>query len=202
MSCHDQRMLQMHRELDGDLSTEEQIELEQHLATCPSCRVTYAELRATVHALVRVEWVKAPVDFTESVLAQLGEMAPVKRNWRVPFIKYSGLAAAAVLVLGMGMWMATPEQFALEADDTRGLVVQDGKVIVPEGSEYNGDIVVQNGDLEVRGKVNGNVTALNGKIYRTASANISGEIDEVDEALEKLWYFGKQVWNDVTAWAH
>ncbi|MGZ4123919.1 MAG: hypothetical protein ACXVOI_12035, partial [Tumebacillaceae bacterium] len=57
-----------------------------------------------------------------------------------------------------------------------------------------------NGELEVRGKVNGNVIALNSKVKvdRALGADISGETEEVDQALEKLAYYGKELWNSIT----
>jgi len=201
LSCHD-RNDQIHRYLDEEMDTQERIEFETHLASCRSCQHSLTELGQAIQHVTAAEWLKAPHMFTEDVLSQLQEISPQKRNWRVPFIKYTGIAAAAVLVLGMGMMAAAPDEFALQAKNTQGLIVEDGKVIIPEGSRYQGNLVVQNGDLEVRGDVNGNVTTVGGKIYRAAGADISGEVDEVDEALEKLWYFGKQVWEDVTAWAH
>jgi len=200
MDCQE-RDEQMHRYLDEEMPVEERQEFEAHVASCAPCRERLQELGSGVSLLLHAEWVKAPHHFTETLMAHLQEMDPPKRNWRIPAVKFTGIAAAVLLVFSTGMMMATPEQFALQANDRSGLIVQDGKVIVPEGTQYNGDLLIQNGDVEVRGKVNGNVTAYNGKVLRMAGADISGETEEVDEALEKLAYYGKRLWDDITHWA-
>ena len=200
MYCQE-REEQMHRYLDEEMTVEERLELEAHVAACSACRDQLQMLGAGVNLLINAEWVKAPPGFTESLMAQLKQVDPPRRNWRVRVMKYTGIAAALLLVLGTGMMMATPDQFALQATDRSGLIVQNGKVIVPEGTQYDGDLLIQNGDVEVRGKVNGNVTAYNGKVLRMAGADISGETEEVDEVMEKLVYYGKRLWNDVTNWA-
>lgn len=78
------------------------------------------------------------------------------------------------------------------------MIVENGKVIVPEGSEYQGDLVIQNGDVEVRGKVHGSVTAVGGNIYQSATADISGETVVVDEALDRMMFYAKRVWHEIT----
>ncbi|MGB8954011.1 MAG: zf-HC2 domain-containing protein [Tumebacillaceae bacterium] len=196
-----EREEQMHRYLDEEMSVEERQEFETHVAACSACRDQLQMLGTGVNLLIRAEWVKAPPNFTEKLMAQLKQIDPPRRNWRVPVMKYAGIAAALLLVLGTGMMMATPDQFALQATDRSGLIVQNGKVIVPEGTQYDGDLLIQNGDVEVRGIVNGNVTAYNGRVLRMAGADISGETQEVDEVMEKMVYYGKRLWNDVTTWA-
>ncbi|HEU4965218.1 MAG TPA: zf-HC2 domain-containing protein [Bacilli bacterium] len=200
MSCQpmDERI---HAYLDDELDATERTDFEAHIAACPDCRTHLSELGYAIQKLSQAEWLKAPTGFTESLMDRLQAEAPPKRDWRVPIMKWSGIAASVLLVFGLGLYAATPDQFALQAEDTQGLVVADGKVIVPEGSVYTGDLVIQNGDVEVRGKVNGNVTALNGRVVRMAGADISGETAEVDEAMEKLVYYGKQLWQEVTEWS-
>jgi len=196
VSCEDMNE-RIHRYLDEELEGTERAELEAHIKECGGCLTHLQEMGLSVQLVTQAEWVKAPAGFTEALWAQLDVQYPPKRNWRVPVMKYSGIAASVLLVFGLGAMWATPDHFALQAKNTSGLVVADGKVIVPAGQEYTGDLVIQNGDVEVRGKVNGNVTALNGKIYRAAGADISGEIEEVDEVIEKLFYYGKQLITEI-----
>ncbi|WP_157729345.1 zf-HC2 domain-containing protein [Tumebacillus algifaecis] len=203
MSCHEHSEELLHRYLDEEMSVAERTEFEDHLITCDQCRPKLQGLGTAIQSLERLEWGKAPAGFTEDVMAKLAHVAPPRRNWRVPIMKYSGLAAAILLVFGLGVSLATPNKFALQANHTDGLIVTDGKVIVPEGSEYTGDLVIQNGDIEVRGKVNGNVTALNGKVHlsRAAGADISGEVAEVDEAFEKIGYYLKELFAEFAQFA-
>jgi anti-sigma factor RsiW len=198
MSCHEPMDQRMHDYLDEELTTAQRTEFEAHLAACPECMAHLTEIGSAIQTVTRLEWVKAPGDFTESLLHKIGHDFPKRRNWRRKVMQYSGIAAAVVLVFGLGVSMATPDKFALQADNTQGIIVEDGKVIVPEGTAYNGDLVIQNGDIEVRGKVNGNVTALNGKIYRAAGADISGETVVVDQAMEKIAYYAKHLWTQWT----
>ena len=199
MSCNEHNEELMHRYLDEELDVTEREAFEAHIASCPQCLTHFQEIGEAIQEVMQVEWLKAPAGFTENLLDQLELQHPPRRNWRPLIMRYSGIAAAALLVFGLGFSYATPNEFALQADNTQGLVVENGKVIVPEGSEYQGDLVIQNGDVEVRGKVNGSVTALNGQIYRGASADISGETVVVDEAMERLAFYAKRVWNDVTS---
>jgi anti-sigma factor RsiW len=187
----------MHQYLDEELTRAELEEFEAHLAACPECQSELKAMGGAILQLTQADWLKAPNRFTENLMDQLNSMHPPKRNWRVPIMKYTGVAAAVLLVFGLGISMTAPSKFALQADNTQGLVVADNKVIVPAGTEYNGDLVIQNGDIEVRGKVNGNVTALNGRVYRMAGADISGETAEVDQAVEKVAYYAKRVWQDL-----
>lgn len=187
----------MHQYLDEELTGAELEEFESHITTCADCQSELKELDSAMHQFAQTDWVKAPAGFTENLMEQLNAMHPPKRNWRVPIMKYTGVAAAVLLVFGLGVSITAPEKFALQADNTQGLVVADNKVIVPAGTEYNGDLVIQNGDVEVRGKVNGNVTTLNGRVYRMAGADISGETEEVDQAAEKVAYYAKRLWHDL-----
>jgi anti-sigma factor RsiW len=200
VSCEEMNE-RIHRYLDEELTGNERIEFEAHINECSRCLLQMQGLGFAVQKLTQTEWHKAPIHFTESLLARLDEQFPPKRNWRVSVMKWSGIAASVLLVFGLGAMWATPDHFALQAENNAGLVVTDGKVIVPEGQEYNGDLVIQNGDVEVRGKVNGNVTALNGKVYRAAGADISGEIAEVDEVMEKVFYYGKRLINEAASLA-
>lgn len=187
----------LHQYLDEEMNDPELEEFEAHVASCFDCQADLKEMGGAIQLLTQVEWVKAPSGFTENLMIQINAMHRPKRNWRVPIMKYTGIAAGVLLIFGLGISMATPEKFALQADNAQGLIVSNNKVIVPAGTEYNGDLVIQNGDVEVRGKVNGNVTALNGRVYRMAGADISGETEEVDQAMEKVAYYAKRIFHDL-----
>jgi hypothetical protein len=46
---------------------------------------------------------------------------------------------------------------------------------------------VKNGDILVEGSVDGNITVINGQ-YMASTANVTGQIDEINQAFEWLWY--------------
>ena len=75
------------------------------------------------------------------------------------------------------------------------LSLEDHTVVVPEGEVVNGDLTVRNGDVKIEGKVTGNVTVINGKQYLASAGNVTGEINEIDEAFEWLWYQIKRAKN-------
>lgn len=68
------------------------------------------------------------------------------------------------------------------------LVVENGTVIVPEGKVIDGDITVKNGNLRIEGKVNGNVTIINGERYLASAGDVTGDIEEINEVFEWIWY--------------
>jgi hypothetical protein len=186
--------------LDEEMAVSERQSFEDHLASCSACMTELKEYGFAIQKVTTVEWMKTPADFTESLMSQINATYPQRRNWQVPLMKYTGIAAAVLLVFGTGLMMAQPRGFSLQAKNPEKLQMAGNKVIVPAGSVYNGDITITNGELEVRGKVNGNVVALNSKVQvdRALGADISGETEEVDQALEKLVYYGKELWHNMT----
>lgn len=70
--------------------------------------------------------------------------------------------------------------------------MENDTVIVPEGEVVEGDLVVKNGDLRIEGQVDGNVTIINGDKYMASAGNVTGDIDEIDEVFEWIWYKMKE----------
>ena len=104
----DQWMDRLSEYLDGDLPTAERAALEAHLAECPACRATTAELRRVVtraHALVD----RPPAgDLWAGIAARIGAAGtPVvdlsaRRARHNISLSVAQLAAAAVLLLAVG----------------------------------------------------------------------------------------------------
>lgn len=101
------------------LSEEERDSFEEHLAACEACRAEVADLRAVVDVLpLACDPVEPSPGLRDRLLAAIdeesgrppdlvalpgGRAAPRERNpWRFPEIV--GLAAAAVLIVGLGLW--------------------------------------------------------------------------------------------------
>lgn len=95
-TCEDYEELISAR-LDGALTDEERAALDAHLAGCPRCRRTAAEL-AEVDAALRSLAGAAPVDLTARVRERIGEekVVPLRRR---PRRALWGAACAAVLAL-------------------------------------------------------------------------------------------------------
>ncbi|CQR48470.1 Anti-sigma-W factor RsiW [Paraliobacillus sp. PM-2] len=58
---------------------------------------------------------------------------------------------------------------------------------------------MKNVDLQIDGNVNGNVTLINGEHLMASAGNINGEIEQVNQVFEWMWYhikkFGKNMIN-------
>ena len=58
-------------------------------------------------------------------------------------------------------------------------LIEGNKVIVPEGQKVTGDLTVVNGDVQVLGDLDGNLTVIDGNVDPLAStAHIAGEIKD------------------------
>lgn len=98
------------QQLDEPLSPQEEQELEEHLASCPSCRRDKEELEQMKEALQDLEEVPAPADFTQRVMGQIQQETQHKPKviplWRRPPVRaLAGLAACALLCIGLYRFM-------------------------------------------------------------------------------------------------
>ena len=87
--------------LDGYLTEEEALLLEEHLAQCPDCRKLDRDL-TTLHERLKNLSFDLPQDFAASVMARLGSVAfqPVKRKKR-PWAAAVCAAAAVLLAVAI-----------------------------------------------------------------------------------------------------
>ena len=142
----------------------------------------------------------APDGFTDRVMAQLPkEKKQVgAKRW---FKQHPFLTAASLFILLM-----TGSVFASFNEDQRfavtkqpNLIVDGERVTVPAGKTIKGDVVVQNGDIVIKGQVDGNVTVINGEQYMAAAGNVTGQIEEIDQAFEWLWYKIKDIGKSIVS---
>ncbi|WP_332646688.1 anti-sigma factor [Lysinibacillus sp. 54212] len=192
-TCPKQYVEYMHDYLDGDINREHEQELKKHLQSCAQCQQHMHELSDTIAFIKSATHITAPPSFEEQIMQRL----PKRKNtvgiqkWlrRHPFI-----VAAAVFFLFMSATLlssySNDDQFSVTKQPN--LVVDGQTVTVPAGEVVKGDIVVKNGDIVIDGEVDGNVTVINGS-YMASTAVVSGQIEEIDEAFEWLWYEMKQM---------
>lgn len=200
-SCPNDIVLYMHDFLDGELSYENEQKLKNHLQKCPSCQKHFHELKKTI-ALVQStsQSIEAPVGFTENVMRKLPKEkreVGIKRWFRNhPLL----VAASIFLIMMVGSVFSTwskEDQFSFTKQPN--LIVEDQTVIVPKGEVVKGDITVKNGNLRVEGKVEGDVTVINGEFinsdnYMASAGNVSGDIEEIDQIFDWIWYKMKDTW--------
>ncbi|WP_394188109.1 zf-HC2 domain-containing protein [Paenisporosarcina quisquiliarum] len=191
--CPDHFVHYMHEYLDGEISREHELELKSHLLTCPSCQQHLQELSKVVAFVQSASHIAAPNDFTAAVTARLPK-EPSRAGMKRWFHSHPMLSAAALFMILMSatLFSSFNEDQHFSFTKQPNLVVEGEKVIVPAGETIEGDLVVKNGDLQIEGKVNGNVTVINGNIsgdnYMASTANVTGEIKEIDQVFDWLWY--------------
>ena len=92
-------------QLDGELSQEEERELQEHLEQCPACRELWEELSAIHDAFPALEQLSAPPGFAQGVMDRIRvqeERPKVIPLFRRPALRAAaGLAACVVLCLGI-----------------------------------------------------------------------------------------------------
>ena len=104
------------------------------------------------------------------------------------------LIAASLFLMLMGgtifSYWGEEQQFSFSKDPD--VVVLGQTVIVPEGKTVEGDMVVKNGDIKVEGTVEGNLTVINGDKYLAGAGEVTGDIEEIDQLFEWVWYNVKE----------
>lgn len=200
MKCPAEIILYMHEYLDEEISAEHEKVLREHLQSCEECQNHFHELKKTIALVQSTSHIQAPDNFTATVMAKLPKE---KRKVGVQrwFRQHPLLTAASLfLVLMMGSLISSWDQdHQLSVSKQPNLVVQNDKVIVPEGEVVKGDVVVKNGNLEIQGQVEGNVTVINGDQYMASAGKVTGEIEEVNAIFEWIWYHIKKASKDIVS---
>ena len=199
MKCKTEAIGLMHEYLDGDLTKEDERLLTAHLEECEDCQKHFRELNRTITLIQSAERFEAPADFTANVMKNL----PTEKK-RVKYMRWFKmhpiLTAAAIFFTLMfsGIFFAWEQDNQLVVSKPEDLIIEGNTVIVPEGVVIEGDLLVKNGDLLVKGTVDGDVTLVNGKLIEedpldnselmASVGQINGEFEYVDQAFDWLWY--------------
>lgn len=198
--CPDHLVHYMHEYLDGDISQEHELELKAHLSSCMTCQQHMQELSKVAAFVQSASHITAPSGFVEGVTSRLPkETSRVgMKRW---FHSHPMLTAAALFMILMSASLFSnfndDQQFSFTKQPN--IVVEGEKVIVPAGETVKGDIIVKNGDIQIDGEVDGNVTIINGSQYMASTANVTGEIEEINEVFDWLWYKMKDGAKDVAS---
>ncbi|NGP46887.1 anti-sigma factor [Bacillaceae bacterium SIJ1] len=196
MKCSEHVIEWMHDFLDGELPREKEKELHHHLNECEGCKQHYLELKRTVAIIQASPKMKAPEGFTAGVLQRLPKEKKTisMKRW---FRAHPVITAAAIFFLLFvgGASTVWTDQNQLSMSSQSNLLVEGQTVVVPAGETVEGDVFVKNGDLEIRGKVTGDVTVINGQVlngdsekYLAQSGQVVGDIEEIDQVFEWLLY--------------
>ncbi|MGG3912339.1 anti-sigma factor family protein [Rossellomorea vietnamensis] len=200
--CPEEIIDYMHDYLDGDLNREKEETLKHHLQECSECQHHFHELKKAIAFVQSTSHISASADFTDKVMAGLPKEK--KKIGVQRWLRHHPLLTAAALFLFFmtGSFLASWNDEDFSFTKNTKLVVQDHTVVVPEGEIVKGDLTVRNGDVKIEGKVTGNVTVINGKQYLASAGSVTGEIHEIDEAFEWLWYQIKKGAKDTLDWGN
>ncbi|AZN38387.1 zf-HC2 domain-containing protein [Paenibacillus albus] len=198
MNCN-VAIMQMHDYLDDELSRDEQAELKLHIDSCAACRTRLEQLERT-EALTESMMDKRRTVLTSeqssALTARIMDAVPFKRRRRAGFASWvrshPAISVAAVFVFVMfSSFLAMYQQdseLTVSGSDLAQVVIKGDTVTVPEGARVKGDLLVENGKANVYGEVDGDVTVISGKLYQASTAHISGEVKQIDQALDWFWY--------------
>ncbi len=210
MECKTKYIRLMHKYLDGDLKTDEESKLRAHLEVCDTCQKHFHELSRTITLIQSTEQMEVPANFSKNIMENL----PTEKS-HVRFVRWfkshPAITVAAIFFLFMfssifSMWDKDSELVVSKQDN---LIIQGDTVIVPEGVTVVGDLLVKNGNLQIDGQIDGNVTLINGKLivdsddhgdedeFLVASASVNGEFKQIDEMVEWVWYKLKTLFENI-----
>ncbi|KHF37870.1 anti-sigma factor family protein [Halalkalibacter okhensis] len=203
MKCEQKYDELIQKVVDSEATDEERKQLDQHLTSCASCRQHLHELKKVIAFVQSASHIEAPPNFTEGVMARLPERKKTSK-WKQWTRKHPLLVSAAVFFLLMlasvsSLWNTGNEQVAVTGSGKVQIDQESGRVIVPEGEVIEGDLVVRNGLLQVDGEVQGNVLLVNSESYYASVGHVSGEIQELNQALDWVWYNVKNFFKEVVS---
>ncbi|MDV6377418.1 anti-sigma factor [Sporosarcina sp. GW1-11] len=188
----------IHLYLDGEISNEEEVLMNEHLKTCEECRLVLKELEETIALFENVDVIEAPVGFASGVAARLPQ--PTIRRGPTKWLRQHPMMVAAALFLilmSASLFSSYENEQQFSFTKQPNLIVEGETVIVPAGEIVKGDLVVKNGDLRIEGEVDGNVTVIRGSKYMASTAVITGSSEEINEVFDWLWYKIKSVAKDI-----
>lgn len=116
---------------DGELSAARTAEVREHLEACWTCRAQSKEIEDTIASFVRVHQESVPVPAAEAPRAmlkvRLAELATQEYTWQDRVAAFflagdrlaytgAGMAAAALLLFGVGVVLVTQQTYRLRPD--------------------------------------------------------------------------------------
>ncbi|WP_138227113.1 zf-HC2 domain-containing protein [Paenibacillus algicola] len=192
----------MHDYLDNDLSKPQQLELKAHMVECTDCRNRLEELEKTDMLLFSLtHHATGPSeDLTERIMGMLPKEKKQKAwvTWvkRHPAITAAALFLVVMLFSTVSLWDQN-NQLVVRGTELDKLVIKGQTVIIPPDQTITGDITVENGKTEVFGQVEGNLTVIDGELFQASTAYISGQVKDIDKAMDWIWYKITNLFTDV-----
>ncbi|XQY92078.1 anti-sigma factor family protein [Metabacillus sp. HB246100] len=198
MGCSNEFVQLLHKYLDYELTDVEEKEVKEHLQACQDCYDHFHQLEKAVALVQSTSHIEAPSDFTQSIMDKLPKEKRTV-SWNRWMKGHPLLSAASLFILLMtgSLFSAWSGDQNFSVSKHSNLVVENSKVTVPEGEIVKGDVTVKNGTLTINGTIDGDVTVINGEKYVASAGQVTGDIEEVDQMFEWLWYHIKSISKDV-----
>lgn len=199
MALNEREEEYIQRYIDGDMDESEKEKFHTYIKENPECAHRLQELKRTVTIVQGTAHIWAPETFTDSIMKEL----PKKRKrtaWKSWSRQHPVLVAVSMFIVLMAssVLFAWNDQSGAEmtvtGDRENVNIDYDNKaVIIPEDETVQGDLTVRNGEVDVHGNINGDLTVINGEPYMASAGSVSGNIEEVDQVLEWIWYHTKRI---------
>lgn len=143
MNCEQMTVL-LSAWLDGELSVEEQQQMQAHLEQCPECRALFEQLQTLHTSFSDLEEIPAPEHFAQRVMTRIEAESKLKV---VPLFKrpqvrsFAALAACAVLFVGFGRFAlggGSSKSEAAPAPEAAMYDLEEARAAAPEsaGAQY------------------------------------------------------------------
>lgn len=177
----------MNLALDGEISADEQRQLDQHRATCPHCQALWEELCQMQTAMGQLEDLAPSDGFKDRVLAQIAsekataKVVPLRRQWKA----VAGLAACALLCvtlfpsLNMGSDTSSADLAMMSVYDTA--VTTTSTSAVAETYVLDGERAVESMDTTA------STATTNAETTTTESTSYPEQVAQMLEVEEIHW---------------
>lgn len=181
----------MHGYLDGDQDDLSLNRLKHHLGECSACKAYLEQLERAESVVRALPKTRVAEDLEERIVQCLPKRS--RRRQFVSWIKrHPAITAASVFLLVMmgsflTMWDQSSE-LVVKGANLDQLVIHGNEVYVPEGTVVNGNLLVQDGIIKIAGEVKGNLIVIHGSYALASTAKVAGQVKQVDQALEWIWY--------------
>ncbi|TCP28810.1 anti-sigma factor RsiW [Scopulibacillus darangshiensis] len=197
MACLKEMVQIMYKVLDQEATEVEEREFFDHINTCSTCREHFLELKQTESLVKGLETKEPSEGFTQAVMAKLPQPHKKSRRPAKVWMRHHPIitAAACFIILMSGYLFSLWNQDSFNAVvQGKGHVQYDGHtVIVPKGEVIKGDLIVKNGKVKIEGKVQGDVVLVNSESLLASAGHVTGDIEQVDQIMEWIWYHIKSI---------
>lgn len=181
----------VHEYLDDEIHGENLLKLNGHLQACPKCNLHFRQLEKADAFFRILTRPKVPEGLAERVIQSVP--TGKKKIFWLRWAKHHPAVSVAIVflfvIIGSVMSFWNQEtKLMLKGNNLENIVIEGDMVTIPEGRTVHGNLVVENGRIQVDGHITGDLIVIDGAILSAPYANVAGNITSVDKALDWIWY--------------